>query len=206
MTPWTAHFDSALRDLTEPSDAHLASLTERLGHEAVAAGLLDVVHTTVPSPIGSLLVAATPEGVVRIAFELEGFDAVLDDLASRVGPRIMRVAEHPTLRDAAAQLEGYFAGTVRRFDVPVDLRLSRGFRRTVLDHLREVPYGTTASYGQLAAASGRPTAVRAAASACANNPVPIVVPCHRVVRSDGSIGRYLGGVEAKAALLRLEAA
>lgn len=206
MTPTPPDIEELLADGAEPPDSHLETLSSRLGSDAAAAGLLDVAHVIVPSPVGALLVAATDEGIVRIAFEVEGFDRVLDDLASRVGPRILAVDDDPTLLEAVAQLEGYFAATVTRFDLPLDLRLSRGFRRTVLDHLRDVPYGTTASYAELAAASGRPSAVRATASACASNPVPIVVPCHRVVRSDGSIGRYLGGAEAKAELLRMEAA
>jgi methylated-DNA-[protein]-cysteine S-methyltransferase len=119
-----------------------------------------------------------------------------------VSPRILSA---PGRLDAVArQLEEYFGHRRTRFDVPVDLRLAQGFRRRVLDHLPFIPYGSTESYGQVAAAAGSPRAVRAAGSACAANPVPIVVPCHRVIRSDGTDGGYAGGPEAKRALLALE--
>ena len=179
-------------------------LRARLVAEAERAGLLDVAYRTVDSPLGPLLLAATREGVVRIAFEGEDHDTVLHVLADRISPRILRAPGR--LDEAARQLEEYFAGTRRRFDVAVDLRLAHGFRRTVLNHLRSIAYGTTESYSTVAAASGSPAAVRAVGSACATNPVPLVVPCHRVVRSDGTVGQYLGGVEAKRALLALEAA
>jgi len=110
------------------------------------------------------------------------------------------------LAPAARQLEEYFSGHRTAFDLPLDLRLSGGFRRDVLTRLREVAYGTTASYASLAAAAGSPRAVRAVGTACATNPLPVVVPCHRVVRSDGALGGYVGGAEAKRTLLTLEAA
>jgi methylated-DNA-[protein]-cysteine S-methyltransferase len=117
------------------------------------------------------------------------------------------VLHRPARLDAVArQLDEYFAGRRQRFDLPLDWRLSAGFRRTVLHRLPEIPYGETATYAALAAMAGRPRAIRAVGSACATNPLPVVVPCHRVVRSDGTVGGYLGGVEAKAALLALEAA
>jgi methylated-DNA-[protein]-cysteine S-methyltransferase len=177
---------------------------ERLARAADRDGLLDVTYRCVDSPVGGLLVACTGEGLVRVAFEAEGHDTVLAELAATVSPRILR-SELRT--DAvAAQLEEYFAGRRRTFDLAVDLRGVAGFRRSVLAHLVDIPYGTTESYASVAAAVGNPGAVRAAGSACARNPVPVVVPCHRVVRSDGSFGRYLGGPEAKAALLAIEAA
>lgn len=179
-------------------------LRSRLAAEAELAGLLDVAYRTVDSPFGPLLLAATADGVVRIAFEREGHDAVLAVLAQQVSPRILRAPGR--LEETARQLEQYFTGSRRTFEVPVDLRLARGFRRTVLHHLRSIPYGATESYSMVAAASGSPAAVRAVGTACATNPVPLVVPCHRVVRSDGALGQYLGGVEAKRALLALETA
>lgn len=185
-------------------DADLARLGDRLAGEATAAGVLDVAHRTVDSPHGPLLVAATEAGIVRLAFAGEGHDAVLDGLAAAISPRVL--AAPARLDDAARQLDEYFAGRRRVFDLPVDLRLARGFRRQVLDHLREVPYGRTATYTALATAAGSPRAVRAVGSACATNPLPIVVPCHRVVRTDGTIGQYLGGTEVKRALLAMEAA
>lgn len=188
----------------EPDAESLAALRARLGAEADQAGLLDVGYTTVRTPIGLLLLAATDRGLVRVAFECEGLDLVLASLAVRVGPRVL-AAPH-RLAEAAAQVEAYFAGTRRRFDVPLDLRLSVGFRRGVLDQLLEIDYGRTRSYAEVARAAGSPRAVRAVGTACATNPLPVVVPCHRVLRSDGGLGGYLGGAEAKRRLLALEGA
>ena len=194
-------------DLTTPrpeiDEPALARLRDRLAADAEGAGLLDVAYRTFESPFGPLLLAATPNGIVRIAFEIEDHDAVLDALADRVSPRILRAPRR--LDGVARELDEYFAGHRRTFAVAVDLRLAHGFRRAVLDHLRQIPYGTTESYATVAAAAGSPAAVRAAGSACSHNPLPVVVPCHRVVRSDGSIGQYLGGPEAKRSLLALEA-
>ncbi len=188
----------------EPDEAALGRLRARLAGDAERAGLLDVAYTTVDSPVGVLLLAATDRGLVRVAFESEGLDHVLDSLASRLGSRILAAPDR--LRGAVSQLEAYFAGTLRRFDLPLDLRLSSGFRRTVLAHLAEIDYGRTESYTEVAAATGSPRAVRAVGTACATNPLPVVVPCHRVLRSDGTLGGYLGGLEAKRNLLALEAA
>ena len=175
-----------------------------LATRADQEGLLDVAYRTVDTPIGSLLIAATGDGLVRVAFELEGHEAVLTQLATAVSPRILRSGRRTD--DTARQLDEYFAGRRRHFDIPVDLRLVRGFRRAVISHLSEIAYGSTESYAAVARATGNPAAVRAVGTACAHNPVPVVVPCHRVVRSDGTIGQYLGGTEVKAALLTLEAA
>ncbi|QYG91085.1 methylated-DNA--[protein]-cysteine S-methyltransferase [Iamia sp. SCSIO 61187] len=193
--------DPALAALA-PTPADLGRLRDALADRAAAAELLDVAHRTVDSPHGPLLVAATPVGVVRIAFAAQGHDAVLDRLAAQISPRVLSAPGR--LDDAARQLDEYFAGRRRVFDLPVDLRLAHGFRRRVLDHLRSVPYGGTATYTDLAAAAGSPRAVRAVGSACATNPIPIVVPCHRVVRTDGTIGQYLGGTTMKRALLAME--
>ena len=178
-------------------------LRSRLVDEAERDGVLDVSYRTIDSPVGSLLLAATAEGLVRIAFDREDHDVVLARLATEISPRILRAPHR--LDGAATQLDEYFGGRRRTFDVPIDLQLAHGFRRTVLTHLRDIAYGETASYAMVAEASGSPAAVRAVGSACANNPLPLVVPCHRVVRSDGSIGQYLGGTEAKQALLAMEA-
>ncbi len=194
-------------DLMTSGDRFDGATEERLRAQLVSAaervGLLDVGYRSVDSPLGPLLLAATVEGVVRVAFHGEGHDAVLRALAEQVSPRILRAPGR--LDVAARQLEEYFAGRRRSFDVPVDLRLAVGFRRTVLAHLRSIPYGTTESYTMVAAGSGSPAAVRAVGTACARNPVPLFVPCHRVVRSDGVIGQYRGGTEAKRLLLALEA-
>jgi methylated-DNA-[protein]-cysteine S-methyltransferase len=184
--------------------SEIDALRTRLAECADADGLLDVAYRTVDSPFGELLVAATPEGVVRVAFERQDHETVLGQLAEVVSPRILRSGRRT---DAVArQLDEYFAGRRRSFDLAVDLRLVHGFRRTVISHLPDIAYGTTASYAALAAAAGNPAAARAVGSACSHNPVPVVVPCHRVVRADGSRGQYVGGPEAKAALLALEAA
>lgn len=193
----------ALRAPATASDGAVPELLmERLAAGAERAGLLDVAYRKIDSPIGPLLLAATSEGLVRVAFESEGDDVVLGDLALRVSPRILRSPAR--LDPVARQLDEYFASGRHAFDVAVDLRLAQGFRAAVLRHLATIPYGTTQSYATVAAAAGSPAAVRAAGSACSHNPVPVIVPCHRVVRSDGAMGRYLGGVEAKRALLDLE--
>lgn len=177
-------------------------LRERLTTEARTTRSLDLLVRTVDSPVGALLVAATGAGVARVAFAVEDHDAVLDDLARRVGPRVLQAGS--SLDGVARELDDYFAGRRTGFEQPVDLVLARGFRHTVLEHLREIPYGAVESYAQVAAASGSPRAVRAVGTACATNPVPILVPCHRVVRSDGSTGAYRGGAQAKRWLLDLE--
>jgi methylated-DNA-[protein]-cysteine S-methyltransferase len=183
---------------------HLAMLRERLAAAADREGLLDVAYRTFDSPVGPLLLAATEQGLVRVAFAGEGHDAVLQALADKISPRVLHA---PARLDAATrELAEYFAGQRRRFDLPLDWRLSAGFRRTVLSHLPEIGYGHTASYAAAAALAGRPKAIRAAATACATNPLPVVVPCHRVVLSDGRIGNYRGGPEAKRILLTLEEA
>jgi len=182
----------------------LAVLRERLAAAADRDGLLDVAYRTLDSPVGPLLLAATEQGLVRVAFAGEGHDAVLQALADKISPRVLHA---PARLDAATrELAEYFAGQRRRFDLPLDWRLSAGFRRTVLSHLPEIGYGHTASYAAAAALAGRPKAIRAAATACATNPLPVVVPCHRVVLSDGRIGNYRGGPEAKRILLTLEEA
>ena len=179
-------------------------LHARLVAAATAAGILDVAYRTVDTPVGTLLLAATEEGLVRVAYAREDHDLVLDQLAKSVSPRVLRAPARLEL--AAREIEGYFAGRRSRFDLPLDFQLSHGFRRTVLSHLTEIGYGQTASYAAIAAAAGDPKAVRAVGTACATNPLPIVVPCHRVVRSDGTVGQYVGGADAKRTLLTLEAA
>lgn len=179
-------------------------LHERLVAAAQQDGLLDLAYRTFDSPVGALLLAATEQGLVRVAYAREDHDAVLATLADAVSPRILRAPAR--LETTVRQLDEYFAGGRRTFDLPLDFRLSRGFRRAVLAHLPEIDYGSTESYAQVAAAAGSPKAVRAVGTACATNPLPVVVPCHRVVRSDGSSGGYVGGEDAKRTLLTLEAA
>lgn len=190
-------------DMFPASDVDLARLRDHLAADAEAAGLLDVSYRTLDTPIGSMLIAATRHGLVRVAFETEGFDAVLDSLSEQVSPRVLGAGGR--LDVVAFQFDEYFRGSRRSFDLPLDRRLSRGFRSEVQAWLPHIGYGQTLSYKEVAEKVGRPRAVRAVGSACATNPLPVVVPCHRVLRSDGSLGGYLGGLEAKRALLALEA-
>ena len=191
-----------LTTTTAGDDQHLADLHASLVERATTESAVDVTYRVVDSPVGPLLLAATEAGVVRVAFAVEDHDRVLEALGTHVGSRILRGGNR--LDPLAHELDDYFAGARRGFDVPVDLRLARGFRLSVLNHLTRIPYGATESYTEVASASGSPRAVRAVGSACATNPLPIVVPCHRVVRSDGSLGGYLGGLPAKEHLLGLE--
>jgi methylated-DNA-[protein]-cysteine S-methyltransferase len=184
-----------------------AETITRLHDQLVAAAdadqLLDVAYRTVDSPVGTLLLAATDQGVVRVAYQLEHHDQVLQTLAERVSPRILHAPRR--LDQVARQLAEYFEGERREFVLPLDFRLAHGFRREVLSRLRMINYGRTESYSQVAAATGHPRAVRAVGTACATNPLPVIVPCHRVLRSDGKLGGYIGGLQTKAALLSLEA-
>ncbi|EOD64707.1 methylated-DNA--[protein]-cysteine S-methyltransferase [Amycolatopsis vancoresmycina] len=189
--PFAAELDSTVRH-------------ERLVAAAEHHGLLDVAYRTLDTPVGPLLLAATQRGLVKVAFDRQDHEAVLAALAAEISPRILNA---PSRLDAVSrQLDEYFTGERRTFDVPLDFRLAHGFRLSVLEHLPEISYGHTESYAQVAAAAGSPKAVRAVGTACARNPLPVVVPCHRVVRSDGSYGQYAGGEEAKRTLLTLETA
>lgn len=186
-----------------PGDDELAALYTRLAVRAEEEGLLDLAYRTLDTLVGTLLLAATPTGLVRVAYEREGLDTVLGQLADRVSPRILQAPRR--LDEVARQLEEYFTGQRTQFDLPLDLRLSAGFRRSVLNYLPAVGYGQTASYKSVAAAVHNPKAVRAVGTACATNPLPVVIPCHRVIRSDGQLGPYLGGANIKHQLLDMEA-
>jgi methylated-DNA-[protein]-cysteine S-methyltransferase len=179
-----------------------ARLRVRLAADAERDGVLDVAYRTLDTPVGTLLLAATTAGLVRVVYPRQGHDAALRELAEGVSPRVLHAPAR--LDGASRQLDEYFAGLRTSFQLPLDLRLSKGFRRTVLDRLTDIAFGRTESYAQVAAAAGSPRAVRAVGTACATNPLPVVVPCHRVVRSDGTAGGYAGGPEAKRALLALE--
>jgi methylated-DNA-[protein]-cysteine S-methyltransferase len=195
--------DSLERALKGPSTdptADLAAALARAGDE----GLLDVAYATTDSPVGSLLVAATPAGLVRLAFEREDDDEVLKQLAARVSPRVLQAPAR--LDEVRRELDEYFEGRRDHFELPLDWRLSAGFRKTVLDTLyQDVVYGRTVSYLELATMVGNPKASRAVGTAMATNPIPIVVPCHRVLRTGGQLGGYGGGLPAKIKLLELEA-
>lgn len=188
-----------------PDPETMANLHAQLERDVASAGLIDVAYRYVDTPIGQLLVATTEKGLVRVGFEQEVDDDVLQTLASRISPRVLHAPDR--LDTVARQLEEYFDRRRTNFDLSLDLRLATDFRRNVLNHLIEVPYGTTVTYKELAVASGTPKAIRAAGSACATNPIPIVVPCHRVLPTnarEGTVGNYGGGVETKVALLTLE--
>lgn len=197
--------DGELADAFTEATDHLHELHRQLADAAGRQGLLDVAYRTLDTPVGTLLLAATDEGLVRVAFASEDHDTVLQALADRISPRLL---EAPARLDAVVtELDEYFGGRRQRFDLPLDWRLSAGFRCAVLHHLAaDVSYGHTASYGALARLAGSPGAGRAVGTACATNPLPVVVPCHRVVRADGSLGGYLGGIDAKRLLLDLERA
>ncbi|MEV7238944.1 methylated-DNA--[protein]-cysteine S-methyltransferase [Streptomyces sp. NPDC051020] len=197
--------DDAVAALSSPIDAEkLTMLHRRLEAAAQAEGLIDVAYTTVSSPVGKLLLAATPKGLVRVAYANEDHDRVLENLAVKLSPRILRAPKR--LDTAARELDEYFGHRRQRFDLDLDLSLSHGFRRLVQQHLPEIGYGQTRSYKEMAEMVGNPKAVRAVGTACATNPLPVVVPCHRVLRTDGTLGGYIGGLEAKTTLLELEAA
>ncbi|HEY4866059.1 MAG TPA: methylated-DNA--[protein]-cysteine S-methyltransferase [Candidatus Dormibacteraeota bacterium] len=204
MTTSNHRDDELFANLSPIGDTELQALRDRLAARAEAAELLDVAYRTIDTPVGTLLLAATPLGLVRIAYDREGLDTVLSSLAAKLSPRILNSPKR--LETAARQIEEYFARRRDQFDLPLDFSLSTGFRRLVLDALPHIGYGHTASYGAVAAAVGNPRAVRAVGTACATNPLPLVVPCHRVVRSSGVIGPYLGGPDAKKLLLNLEGA
>jgi methylated-DNA-[protein]-cysteine S-methyltransferase len=190
--------------LRTTSVADTTALLAAVSDRAAAEGLVDVAWATMDSPIGTLLVAATDAGVVRIGFEGESPEHVLDELAHHISPRVVSV---PRRLDAVrTELDEYFAGRRQQFEVAIDTQLSHGFRKLVLEHLVQVPYGRTVSYRDLAVEAGSPGASRAVGSAMATNPIPIVVPCHRVLRTGGGLGGYGGGLPVKEFLLRLEGA
>ena len=192
-----------LFDQLQADDSTLGRLHQRLERDAATDELLDVAYRTVDSPVGNLLLAATTVGLVRVAYDVEDHEAVLTKLATAVSPRVLRAPAR--LDTIARQLDEYFTKCRKAFEVPVDLRLAVGFRRSVVEHLRDIGYGRRESYAEVAAAVGNPRAVRAVGTACAHNPLPVVIPCHRVVRSDGAMGQYVGGADAKSVLLDLEA-
>ncbi|MFD9702413.1 methylated-DNA--[protein]-cysteine S-methyltransferase [Lentzea sp. NPDC059081] len=182
----------------------LDRLHRRLQEAAAGEGLLDVAYTVVDTPVGSLLLAATERGLVRVAYDVEDHDKVLQTLSVKISPRILRAPRRLDL--ARRELDEYFEGRRTGFDLPLDLSLSSGFRRLVQLHLPEIAYGRTETYKDVATIVGNPKAVRAVGTACATNPLPVVVPCHRVLRTDGSLGGYVGGLQAKTTLLELERA
>lgn len=184
------------------AEADLTALRDRLSRRADQDGLLELAYRVVETPIGRLMVIGGGRGVVRVAFEREGFPAVLATVAEKVSPRLLHA---PWKLDAIArEFDEYFSGRRREFQTPVDFVLSSGFRLSVQRELPAVGYGRTITYRELAERLQNPRAVRAVGTACATNPLPVIVPCHRVVRTDGALGGYLGGLKAKTTLLELE--
>jgi methylated-DNA-[protein]-cysteine S-methyltransferase len=176
---------------------------EALRNRAATEGLLDVAYATADSPFGTLLLAKTPRGLVRLGLPGEDVEAIVADLAGRISPRVLQ--DPARLDEERRELDDYFAGR-HAFELPIDWQLSGGFLLRARQGIAAIPYGETRTYTDLARAAGNERAVRAAGSACSRNPIPLVVPCHRVLRSDGSLGGYAGGLEMKERLLELEQA
>ena len=197
--------EAALRSGATVDPAGWPRVRRELAARATAEDLVDVAFERHDSPLGSILLGATAEGVVRVGLPSEDEDAVLDDLARRVSARVL-FAPRDAVTCARRQLDEYFKARRHTFDVTLDWRLTAGFRREVLRATAQIPYGQTVSYRHVAMQAGSPAAVRAAGTALATNPLPILVPCHRVLRSDGTLGAYRGGPDAKAHLLGLEGA
>jgi methylated-DNA-[protein]-cysteine S-methyltransferase len=197
--------ERALRDSAPSGDSTAAALAARRATtRAAEEGAADVAYAVVPSPLGALAGVCTRRGLVCLSYRAERLDQLLERLAAAVSPRIV---ESPARLDPLArQLDEYFAGRRRRFELPIDWSLSRGFARRVLRATAHVPYGSATTYTEVAGRAGSPLAVRAAGNALAANPVPIVVPCHRVLRVGGGLGGYAGGLERKRFLLELEGA
>jgi methylated-DNA-[protein]-cysteine S-methyltransferase len=175
---------------------------QHLAERADAEGLLDVAYANLDSPFGPLMVAATPRGVVRLNLPNYDPEETLEELATKVSPRVLEAPAK--LDEARRELDLYFEGKLTEFELPIDWRLTGGFRGKVQHAIYRIPYGQTRSYAELARRAGNERAVRAAGTACGTNPVPILVPCHRVLRSGGALGNYGGGVPMKEALLKLE--
>ena len=182
-----------------PAPAELPDVTDA----ATAAGLLDVAYATADSPLGTLLLAATPRGLVRLAYaDYEGDDEVLEELATKLSPRLLVAPRR--LDEPRRELDQYFSGTRRQFDVPLDWQLTRGFARRVLQATANIPFGETSTYKGVATEAGNAKAYRAAGNALGSNPIPIVVPCHRILHSGGGLGGYTGGLDRKRVLLGVE--
>jgi methylated-DNA-[protein]-cysteine S-methyltransferase len=175
----------------------------RFAERALTDGLVDIAYEDHDTPLGPVRLVATQAGIVRVGLPAENPEDLLERLARRISPRILH-AHRPILTRARRQLDEYFAGRRREFGVALDWSLTGRFRRRVLQATAQIPYGTTSTYRQVAADAGSPRAVRAAGSALASNPLTILVPCHRVLRSDGGLGQYRGGAAVKAQLLHLE--
>lgn len=194
----------ALRRSRDHAASDATAAAQRLSARIAVEGLADVSYASLDSPFGTLTVAATERGLVRLAFPEEDLDAVLERLAARISPRIVEAPAPPA--PIRRELDEYFAGRRQRFELALDWTLVGPFARRVLHAAGEIPYGGVLSYTQIAAEAGSPRGSRAAGNALGSNPIPIVVPCHRVLRSGGALGGYAGGLERKRWLLELEGA
>lgn len=180
----------------------VGALRRRLADRAEREGLLDVAYGTYDSPLGSLTLVVTPRGLVRLSYPDEPIEAELAEIAERISPRVLEAPERTD--EVRRELDAYFAGKRHDFDVPIDWRLVRGFAGQVLRATARIPFGHVSTYRDIAAEAGSPNAYRAAGNALGSNPVPIVVPCHRVLHAGGGLGGYTGGLDRKRYLLRLE--
>jgi methylated-DNA-[protein]-cysteine S-methyltransferase len=179
-----------------------AGARSRFVEAARGSGGVDIAIGSVESPVGELYVAVTPKGLARVAFASEDRDEVVAELGERLSPRILE--SRRATDEVRRELEEYFEGRRRRFEIPVDRRLIRGIARDVLRATSRIPFGRTSTYAEIADRIGRPRAARAVGNALGSNPIPIVIPCHRVLRAGGALGGYGGGVERKRFLLGLE--
>ncbi|MBK5218571.1 MAG: methylated-DNA--[protein]-cysteine S-methyltransferase [Thermoleophilia bacterium] len=175
---------------------------ERVRERAAAEGLLDVAYASTDSPFGPLLLAKTPMGLVRLGLPNQDADELLVELAAKISPRVLEAPA--ALDEERRELDLYFDRKLDSFDLPLDWSLSDGFRLRVLHQIATIPYGETRTYTEMARGAGNERAVRAAGTACGRNPIPLVVPCHRVLRSGGALGGYGGGLPMKRGLLTLE--
>jgi methylated-DNA-[protein]-cysteine S-methyltransferase len=192
--------EDELRAIAPPVDADPPPLT----HAAAAAGLLDVAYAELDSPVGTLLLAATPAGLVRLAYvDGDGREAVLADVAARISPRVLAAPRR--LDGPRRELDEYFRGRRRQFDTDLDWQLLSDFGRRILQVTAAIPYGSVSTYKEVATRAGSPRGFRAAGNALGANPLPIILPCHRVLHVGGGLGGYTGGLERKRTLLALEA-
>lgn len=191
-----------LKGLVKVMEDRSAELAASVAELAGARGLIDVAYSFVDSPFGDLLVAVTKQGLVRVEYPNHDFDETLEELAAKVSPRVLE--SRASTDRVRREMEEYFSGNRRSFTVRVDLSLVHGFTRKVLEQTARIPFGAVSTYREMAMRAGSPRAVRAAGNALGSNPIPIVVPCHRVVRTGGGLGGYTGGLDRKVKLLQLE--
>jgi methylated-DNA-[protein]-cysteine S-methyltransferase len=194
--------EKELKGLRTRLEDRSAEMAARVVDAASARGLIDVAYSFVDSPFGHLLVAVTKRGLVMIEYPNHDFDRALEELTAKLSPRVLESAR--STDRIRRELEEYFSGARRTFSVGVDLSLVHGFTRKVLDETARIPFGKVSTYREVATRAGNPLAVRAAGNALGSNPIPIVVPCHRVVRTGGGLGGYTGGLDRKVKLLELE--